>query len=202
MTTGSNSYGQLGHGDIKKRYAFTRVESLRGSRLATVDCGEDHTGAVGGSGGCTSGAGATGASSARETAARTGPRRRSTACPSHLPSRGNTSGRTTARATSTRTSACAGKRRRLSGRWAARTSTFTPIPPPPSTNPRERTVAMKGKGGAGAGRDVRGALEFGGNQRVASTDDGVRRGVEGMGTRDGAAQKSRQTRRRKKNNEN
>ena len=50
MTTGSNSYGQLGHGDIKKRYAFTRVESLRGSRLATVDCGEDHTGAVGDSG--------------------------------------------------------------------------------------------------------------------------------------------------------
>ena len=43
-----------------------------------------------------------------------------------------------------------------------------------------------------------GALEFGGTQRVASTDDGVRRGVEGMGTRDGAAQKSRQTRRRKK----
>ena len=50
MTTGSNSYGQLGHGDVKKRYAFTRVESLRGSRLATVDCGEDHTGAVGDSG--------------------------------------------------------------------------------------------------------------------------------------------------------
>lgn len=50
MTTGSNSYGQLGHGDVQKRYAFTRVESLRGIGLATVDCGEDHTGAVAGNG--------------------------------------------------------------------------------------------------------------------------------------------------------
>lgn len=47
MTTGSNAYGQLGQGDTRKRYAFTRVESLRGERLATVATGEDHTGAVG-----------------------------------------------------------------------------------------------------------------------------------------------------------
>ncbi|EEH52718.1 uncharacterized protein MICPUCDRAFT_42406 [Micromonas pusilla CCMP1545] len=47
MTTGENAYGQLGHGDTKRRYAFTRVESLRGTRMSTVATGEDHTGAVG-----------------------------------------------------------------------------------------------------------------------------------------------------------
>lgn len=46
MTTGSNAYGQLGHGDVRRRYAFERVESLRGTRLATVAVGEDHSGAV------------------------------------------------------------------------------------------------------------------------------------------------------------
>jgi hypothetical protein len=62
---------------------------------------------------------------------------------------------------------------------------------------------MKGKRGAGPGRGGRGALEYGGNQRVASTDDGVRRGVEGMGTRDGAArEKPPNARKKKENNEN
>ncbi len=46
MTSGSNAYGQLGHGDARRRYAFQRVESLRGASVATVACGEDHTGAV------------------------------------------------------------------------------------------------------------------------------------------------------------
>ena len=46
MCTGSNAYGQLGQGDTRKRYAFARVESLRGTRLATVAAGEDHAGAV------------------------------------------------------------------------------------------------------------------------------------------------------------
>ena len=46
MTCGSNAYGQLGLGDVRRRYAFERVESLRGTRLATVAVGEDHTGAV------------------------------------------------------------------------------------------------------------------------------------------------------------
>lgn len=47
MTTGSNAYGQLGLGDVRRRYAFERVEALRGTRLATVAVGEDHSGAVG-----------------------------------------------------------------------------------------------------------------------------------------------------------
>lgn len=51
MTTGSNAYGQLGHGDTRKRYAFARVESLRGERVATVATGEDHSGAVSAGGG-------------------------------------------------------------------------------------------------------------------------------------------------------
>ena len=46
MTTGSNAYGQLGLGDVRRRYAFERVEALRGSRVATVSVGEDHSGAV------------------------------------------------------------------------------------------------------------------------------------------------------------
>jgi len=46
MTTGSNAYGQLGLGDSRRRFAFERVEGLRGARLATVAVGEDHTGAV------------------------------------------------------------------------------------------------------------------------------------------------------------
>ena len=46
MTTGSNAYGQLGLGDVRRRYAFERVESLRGTRLATIAVGEDHSGAV------------------------------------------------------------------------------------------------------------------------------------------------------------
>ena len=46
MTTGSNAYGQLGLGDARRRYAFERVESLRGARLATVAVGEDHSAAV------------------------------------------------------------------------------------------------------------------------------------------------------------
>ena len=46
MCTGSNAYGQLGQGDTRKRYAFARVESLRGTRFATVAAGEDHAGAV------------------------------------------------------------------------------------------------------------------------------------------------------------
>ena len=46
MCTGSNAYGQLGQGDTRKRYAFARVESLRGTRVATVAAGEDHAGAV------------------------------------------------------------------------------------------------------------------------------------------------------------
>ena len=50
MTTGSNAYGQLGHGDTRKRFAFSRVESLRGERVATVASGEDHSGAVSASG--------------------------------------------------------------------------------------------------------------------------------------------------------
>lgn len=47
FTSGSNSYGQLGHGDTRKRYAYERVESLRGKRVSAVVCGEDHSGAVG-----------------------------------------------------------------------------------------------------------------------------------------------------------
>ena len=50
MTTGSNAYGQLGHGDTRKRFAFSRVESLRGERVSTVASGEDHSGAVSASG--------------------------------------------------------------------------------------------------------------------------------------------------------
>ena len=46
MTTGSNAYGQLGLGDVRRRYAFERVEALRGSHVATVSVGEDHSGAV------------------------------------------------------------------------------------------------------------------------------------------------------------
>jgi alpha-tubulin suppressor-like RCC1 family protein len=47
MSTGSNAYGQLGQGDTRKRYALTRLETLRGGRFTTVATGEDHSGAVG-----------------------------------------------------------------------------------------------------------------------------------------------------------
>ena len=199
MTTGSNSYGQLGHGDVKRRYAFTRVESLRGSRLVTVDCGEDHTGAVGDAGRLYLWGRGDWGQLGSGTAARTGPRRRSTACPSPLPSRGNTSGRTTARVTSTRTSACAGRRRRRSGRWAARTNTFRmQTTPPPSTNPREGTVAMKGKRGGGTRTRRSGALEYGGNQRWPRRTMESVAAWRGWGRATGRLEKSRPTREKKR----
>ena len=46
FTTGNNSYGQLGHGDKKKTFNFTRVEALRGKKVVTVASGHHHTGAV------------------------------------------------------------------------------------------------------------------------------------------------------------
>ena len=205
MTTGSNSYGQLGHGDVKRRYAFTRVESLRGSRLVTVDCGEDHTGAVGDAGRLYlwgrgdwgqlgSGDGRSHWSPAPVNGVSVAPpvarehfRAYDRACDVDENERVRREKEAAERE-------MGGPNQHLSNADAAAAVT---------TNPRERTVAMKGKGGAGAGRDVRGALEFGGNQRVASTDDGVRRGVEGMGTRDGVArEKPPNARKKKENNEN
>lgn len=46
FTTGENSYGQLGHGDKKSTFVFTRVEALRGKRVITVASGHNHTGAM------------------------------------------------------------------------------------------------------------------------------------------------------------
>jgi len=46
FTTGENSYGQLGHGDKKASFVFTRVEALRGKRVTTVAAGYNHTGAL------------------------------------------------------------------------------------------------------------------------------------------------------------
>jgi alpha-tubulin suppressor-like RCC1 family protein len=43
---GSNSCGQLGHGDEKNRTVPTKVESLDGLLITKISCGEWHTAAL------------------------------------------------------------------------------------------------------------------------------------------------------------
>ena len=43
FTWGSNSWGELGHGDKKDRRVPTKVESLDGLVITKISCGPQHT---------------------------------------------------------------------------------------------------------------------------------------------------------------